>query len=118
VERLGTAVTLRDINKWRQEQKKDWEWAAKGIVMLAGAAGLDDQLNRVLVAGGGLIDASVDLASYYAAWRGMEQLKGNPAAFEAANAANRKVMESLIERIRELEGRLGTGSGAPPRPGR
>lgn len=109
VKHLGEAVAARDVGKWGQEKKKDWEWVGKGIVMLAGAAGLDDELNRVLVSGSALIDASTDLASYYAAWKGMRALQGNPAAFEAANAANRKAMTELIQRIRDLEARVGAG---------
>lgn len=74
--------------------------------MLAGAAGLDDRLGRILVAGSGLLDAGQDLTACYLAWRGMDRLKDNPAAFEAANRANLQRMRELVGRIKALEAKL------------
>jgi len=108
LQRLGETLAVRDVVQWSQEQEKDWEWVGKAIVQLAGVSGLDDELKRVVVAGSAFVDMGVDLSTYYVAWRDMEKMRVNQAAYEEANRANREAMTRLIQRIRELEARLKT----------
>ncbi len=106
LQRLGETLAVRDVVQWSQEQKKDWEWVGKALVQLAGVSGLDDELKRVVVAGSAFVDMGVDLSTYYVAWRDMEKLRANQAAYEEANRANREAMTRLIQRIRELEAQV------------
>jgi len=114
LQRLGETLAIRDVIQWSQEQKKDWEWVGKGLVQLAGVSGLDDELKRVVVAGSALVDVGCDLSTYYLAWRDMERMTANQAAYEKANRANREAMIRLIGRIRELEARLKTRDTRTP----
>lgn len=110
LQRLGETLAVRDVVQWSQEQKKDWEWVGKALVQLAGVSGLDDELKRVVVAGSAFVDMGVDLSTYYLAWRNMEKMTANQAAYEEANRANREAMIRLIQRIRELEAQVKRGT--------